>query len=213
MKVGKAFPTIFLLLGRALAYRVNLAHKNPNVWKLGAKTFFPQRAPKSVWSGNKKRKKKITHKIYARQQPAGRDQQVREHQQKKKRIVGELQCWQINAAAKRSAASKLIEAVGGEGGRRRATQKINWKKKKVMNSQTGSATWVLIWLNTHSVTSCSISMFTVLTSENTWCRQFVFMETSSCSRGTKSAFFPQTFQGWNWGRMMVLAKMQCHHLA
>lgn len=26
-------------------------------WKLGAKTFFPQRAPKSVWSGNKKRKK------------------------------------------------------------------------------------------------------------------------------------------------------------
>lgn len=75
-----------------------------------------------------------------------------ENTNKKKEKLECVQLWQINAAAKRPAASELIEVAGGEGGRRRATQKINWKKinNKIVNSQTGSGTWVLIWLNTHT---------------------------------------------------------------
>lgn len=60
-----------------------------------------------------------------RQQPAGRDQQVREHQQQQQKKVGECTMLTEKVAAKRPAAGKLMEVVGGEGSRLRAAQRIN----------------------------------------------------------------------------------------
>lgn len=130
------FPILFFFSSKVHLRTTETCQQKLKHVKLWCSNFFSKQSfpIESCWIslvGKPKKEEEKTHKKYARQQPAGRDQQVREHQQKnrRKKKLGSLQCWQINAAAKRPSAGELMEVVGGEGSWRRATQRINWKRK------------------------------------------------------------------------------------
>lgn len=128
---GKKIFFFFLFLQSALAYYINLPTKTQTTCETWVLKLFQAEFPfrellnQSGWET--KKKKKIT-KI--RETAAGRPRSAGQRTPaKKKKKSWSVQCWQINAAAKRPAAGELMEVVGGEGSWRRATQRINWKRK------------------------------------------------------------------------------------